>query len=44
MLSENINILRRKKIGMLLEFYHRFMYISPSSDHELLTLILPFLK
>ena len=24
------------------EFYHRFMYIAPSSDHSLLTLNLPF--
>ena len=48
-LSETINILRnlhKKKrtysFGMPQEFYHRFMYIAPSSGEPLPNLNLPF--
>ena len=38
-LSEAVSILRRKKrLECSGEFYHRFMYIAPSSDYQLLTL------
>ena len=33
---------KRGKMGCLREFYHRFMYIAPSSDCSLLTFSLPF--
>ena len=31
----------KKLLGCLQQFYHRFMYITPSSDHSLITLNLP---
>ena len=45
-LSETINIWRKlhktKYFGMPPKFYHRVMYIAPSSGHEWLNLYLPF--
>ena len=47
-LSETINILRKLKkkkltfLGCPRKFYHRVMYIAPSSGHILLNLNFPF--
>ena len=41
-LSETFKVLGGGGGGCPWEFYHRFMYISPSSDHSLLIFILSF--
>ena len=41
-LFENINILEKFAHKRRREFYHRFMYIAPSSDHSMINLNLPF--